>query len=184
MTPLVRPRNPRNIMMIAFLLSCSHQRTKKLTSSSIPSSCTHLLHPPHLSPKMQVLLLGGHGKVALRLTPLLLNRAWHVTSVVRNPDHENEILALGKGRKGKLDVLISSLDQVKSAADAQKILDSVKPDYIVWSAGWFKHACSRTYARNTNNPQEPAAKAAPRLQSRSTKKQQSTSSAHPSPPLA
>lgn len=84
---------------------------------------------------MHVLLLGGHGKIALHLTPLLLNRAWSVTSVVRNADHEAEILALGKGRKGKLDVLISSLDDVKSAADAQKILDTVDPDYVVWSAG-------------------------------------------------
>jgi dTDP-4-dehydrorhamnose reductase len=84
---------------------------------------------------MQVLLLGGHGKVALYLTPLLLNRAWNVTSVVRNPDHETEILALGKGRKGNVNVLISSLADVKSAGDAQQILNSVKPDYVVWSAG-------------------------------------------------
>lgn len=84
---------------------------------------------------MQVLLLGGHGKVALHLTPLLLNRAWNVTSVIRNPDHETEILALGKGRKGNLNVLISSLADVKSAADAQQILNTVMPDYVVWSAG-------------------------------------------------
>lgn len=84
---------------------------------------------------MQVLLLGGHGKVALHLTPLLLNRAWNVTSVVRNPDHESEILALGKGLKGNLNVLISSLENVKSAADAQKIIDTVSPHYVVWSAG-------------------------------------------------
>lgn len=84
---------------------------------------------------MQVLLLGGHGKVALHLTPLLLKRAWNVTSVVRNPDHESEILALGKGLKGKLNVLISSLEDVKSAGDAQKIIDTVSPDYVVWSAG-------------------------------------------------
>lgn len=84
---------------------------------------------------MQVLLLGGHGKVALHLTPLLLNRAWNVTSVVRNPDHEKEILALGQGRKGNLNVLISSLADVKSAADAQEILNKVMPDYVVWSAG-------------------------------------------------
>lgn len=86
---------------------------------------------------MQVLLLGGHGKVALHLTPLLLNRAWSVTSVVRNPDHEKEILALGKGRKGNLKVLISSLADIKSAADAQQILNSVMPDYVVWSAGTY-----------------------------------------------
>ncbi|KAJ6108508.1 hypothetical protein N7523_009831 [Penicillium sp. IBT 18751x] len=84
---------------------------------------------------MQVLLLGGHGKVALHMTPLLLNRAWNVTSVVRNPDHESEILALGKGRKGKIDVLVASLDDVKSVSDAKKILDSVTPDYVIWSAG-------------------------------------------------
>lgn len=84
---------------------------------------------------MQVLLLGGHGKIAMHLTPLLLNRAWNVTSMIRNPDHENEILALGKGRKGKLNVLISSLDDVKTVTDAQKILDTVTPDYVVWSAG-------------------------------------------------
>lgn len=84
---------------------------------------------------MQVLLLGGHGKIALHLTPLLLNRAWNVTSVVRNPDHESEILALGKGRRGNVNVLVSSLEDVKTASDAQKILDSVTPDYVVWSAG-------------------------------------------------
>ncbi|KAJ5242907.1 uncharacterized protein N7469_001234 [Penicillium citrinum] len=84
---------------------------------------------------MQVLLLGGHGKVALHLTPLLLNRAWNVTSVVRNPAHESEILALGKGRKGNLNVLVSSLEDIKTVSDAQKILDTVTPDYVVWSAG-------------------------------------------------
>jgi nucleoside-diphosphate-sugar epimerase len=96
---------------------------------------------------MQVLLLGGHGKVALHLTPLLLNRAWNVTSVIRNPDHEREILALGAGRKGKLNVLLSSLDDVKTDADAKKIIDAVSPDYVVWSAGaGGKGGPERTYA--------------------------------------
>ena len=84
---------------------------------------------------MQVLVLGGHGKVARYLTPLLLDRAWNVTSVVRNPKHEDDIMSLGKGRKGKVNVLVSSLDQVKSASDARKILDTVSLDYVVWSAG-------------------------------------------------
>ncbi|GCB25073.1 hypothetical protein AAWM_07958 [Aspergillus awamori] len=84
---------------------------------------------------MQVLLLGGHGKVALQLTPLLLARSWNVTSVIRNAEHENEILALGKGAKGKLSVLLSSLDDIKSDADAKNVLDRVSPDYVVWSAG-------------------------------------------------
>ncbi|KAB8073467.1 hypothetical protein BDV29DRAFT_175433 [Aspergillus leporis] len=96
---------------------------------------------------MQVLLLGGHGKVALHLTPLLLNRGWNVTSVIRNPEHENEILARGKGTKGKLDVLISSLDDIKSDGDAKKVIDTVSPDYVVWSAGaGGKGGPERTFA--------------------------------------
>ena len=84
---------------------------------------------------MHVLLLGGHGKIALHLTPLLLARAWNVTSVIRNPDHESEIRALGQGKKGSLDVLLSSLDDVKTENDAKSIIDRVQPDYVVWSAG-------------------------------------------------
>ncbi|KAJ5963757.1 uncharacterized protein N7479_003633 [Penicillium vulpinum] len=84
---------------------------------------------------MRVLLLGGHGKVALHLTPLLLNRGWSVTSVIRNPEHESEILDLGHGLKGTVNVLLSSLEDVKSPSDAQKIIDTVTPDYVVWSAG-------------------------------------------------
>ena len=149
---------------------------------------------------MQVLLLGGHGKVALHLTPLLLNRAWSVTSVVRNLDHEKEILALGKGRKGNLKVLISNLADVKSAADAQEILNGVMPDYVVWSAGRSRRPSltfrpehidlptirerhrNQTFQFSKNEPltnsippQAPAAKAAPPPQSPSTKKPQSTS---------
>ncbi|PYH47582.1 uncharacterized protein BP01DRAFT_354788 [Aspergillus saccharolyticus JOP 1030-1] len=96
---------------------------------------------------MQVLLLGGHGKVALHLTPLLLARSWNVTSVIRNPEHESEILALGKGSRGKLNVLLSSLDDVKSEGDAKKVLDAVDPDYVVWSAGaGGKGGPARTHA--------------------------------------
>jgi nucleoside-diphosphate-sugar epimerase len=83
----------------------------------------------------QVLLLGGHGKIALYLTPLLLARSWNVTSVVRNHDHEAEILKLVAGQPGKVSVLVSSLDDVKSVADAQSILDKVRPEVVVWAAG-------------------------------------------------
>jgi hypothetical protein len=83
----------------------------------------------------RVLLLGGHGKVALLMTPHLLSRSWHVTSVVRNPDHEDEIKKLGQDQPGKLDVLVESIENVKSDEQAQKILDKVKPNYVVWSAG-------------------------------------------------
>jgi dTDP-4-dehydrorhamnose reductase len=85
-----------------------------------------------------VLVLGGHGKIALFLQPLLLAKKWNVTSVVRNRDHEAEIVALGKGKAGKIEVLVDSLDDVKEASHAAKVLDQVKPDIVVWSAGKFR----------------------------------------------
>jgi nucleoside-diphosphate-sugar epimerase len=86
-----------------------------------------------MSPR--ILLLGGHGRVSLLLTPKLLARSWDVTSVIRNPDQKAAILSAGANGPGKLDVLVSSIEDVKSEADAQKILDRVKPDWVVWSAG-------------------------------------------------
>lgn len=69
------------------------------------------------------------------MTPKLVSRSWHVTSVIRNPEQTAAILEAGKGGPGKVDVLIESLEDVKSDADAQRILDKVKPDWVVWSAG-------------------------------------------------
>ena len=85
----------------------------------------------------RVLLLGGHGRVSLLMTPLFLSRSWHVTSVIRNPEHTKEIESKGAGLPGKLEVLVDSLDDVKSEQQAQSILDKAKPDWIVWSAGIY-----------------------------------------------
>ena len=78
--------------------------------------------------------------MSLHLTPLLLARSWNVTSLVRNSQHEKEILDLGEGHPGKIDVLVESLEDMKGTADAQKVLDKVKPNIVVWSAG--KEKCS------------------------------------------
>lgn len=82
----------------------------------------------------RVLLLGGHGKIAMKLTPLLTAKSWDVTSVVRNEDHKNEILSLGNG-PGKVDVLVDSLDDVTEESYAKRVLDTVNPSIVVWSAG-------------------------------------------------
>ena len=82
-----------------------------------------------------VLLLGGGGRVAKYLTPMLLAKSWNVTSVVRNPDHKQELLALGQGKPGKVDVLVESLEDMKGVADATEVLQRVKPSIVVWSAG-------------------------------------------------
>jgi nucleoside-diphosphate-sugar epimerase len=82
-----------------------------------------------------VLLLGGHGKVAQYLTPLLLRRSWTVTSIIRNQDQAQALKKLGEDQPGKLEVLVRSLEDVKSDSQAKSLIDEVKPDYIVWSAG-------------------------------------------------
>ena len=82
-----------------------------------------------------ILLIGGHGKVSQILTPLLLARSWNVTSLIRSPDQTSTIEKLGEGQSGKLSVLVSSLEEIKSESDAKKILDQVQPDWVVWSAG-------------------------------------------------
>ena len=85
----------------------------------------------------RVLLLGGHGKVAIFLTPLLLQRSMNVTSVIRDPKQKDEILRLGENTIGSLDVLVESLEDARTPADAKRVLDEVKPDYVIWSAGMF-----------------------------------------------
>ncbi|KAH7018426.1 uncharacterized protein B0I36DRAFT_388639 [Microdochium trichocladiopsis] len=91
--------------------------------------------PPH----HHVLLIGGSGKIAKLLTPLLLQRSWTVTSMIRNPDQVGDLQRLGSGGagggNGKLNVLVRSVEDVKSVGDARSILDEVGADYVVWSAG-------------------------------------------------
>lgn len=93
-----------------------------------------------------VLLLGGHGKVAQLLTPLLLRRSWDVTSVIRSEDQALALqkLAASTARAddhisgedpGKLRVLVRSLEEVKSEGDARRVIEEVGADYVVWSAG-------------------------------------------------
>lgn len=38
-----------------------------------------------------VLIIGGHGKVALRLAPILTSRGDAVTSIIRNPEHTDDV---------------------------------------------------------------------------------------------
>ena len=119
-----------------------------------------------------VLLLGGHGKIALKLTPLLLAKKWNVTSVVRNPDHEQEILQLGQGQPGQVKVLVASLDDVNSTAKASEVLDQVNPDIVVWSAGRSCQEAGALLAEDASTDttsQAPAERVAQRGRKRSTR---------------
>jgi uncharacterized protein YbjT (DUF2867 family) len=44
---------------------------------------------------MDVVIAGGHGKIALRLEPLLAERGDRVRALVRNPDHSADVEAAG-----------------------------------------------------------------------------------------
>lgn len=57
--------------------------------------------------------------------------------MIRKPEQKNAILEAGKKGPGKIEVLIESLEDVKSEGDAKKILEKAKPDWVVWSAGKF-----------------------------------------------
>lgn len=82
-----------------------------------------------------VLVLGGHGKVSQLLTPLLLRKSWTVTSIIRAEEQVSTIQKLGENQQGRLNVLVRSIEDIKSESQAKSILDEVKPDYVVWSAG-------------------------------------------------
>jgi hypothetical protein len=55
--------------------------------------------------------------------------------MIRSADQKPTIEKLGNGQPGKLSVLVSSVADVKSEADASKILEQVKPTWVIWSAG-------------------------------------------------
>ena len=75
---------------------------------------------------MRVIVIGGHGKVARKLTPLLTARGHDVTAVVRNPAHRTDVESDG-ATAAVADVEAmdqQALEQLLTGADA-----------VVWSAG-------------------------------------------------
>ena len=44
-----------------------------------------------------VIIFGGHGKVALHLSRILSDRGYQVSAVFRNPDHTDEVAGTGPG---------------------------------------------------------------------------------------
>lgn len=84
-----------------------------------------------------VLIIGGHGKVALRLAPILTSRGDAVTSVIRNPEHIDDVARTGATARV---ADVSSLDE-------ESLVDLFRGhDAIVWSAGAGGGDPERTYA--------------------------------------
>jgi uncharacterized protein YbjT (DUF2867 family) len=75
---------------------------------------------------VHVVIAGGHGQIALRLTALLAGRGDVVKSVVRNPDHRDDVLIAG-GTPVVLDL------EATTAADLAAQLTGA--DAVVFAAG-------------------------------------------------
>lgn len=85
----------------------------------------------------RVIVFGGHGRIALLLAPLLVARGDEVTSVIRNPDHVDDVEATGAA------ALVADIEQI----DTQAISDLIDGhDVVVWSAGAGGGEPQRTYA--------------------------------------
>ncbi len=85
----------------------------------------------------RVIIVGGHGKVALLAAPLLVADGHDVTSVVRNPDHVADIEATG-ATAAVLDVEHAVTEQIAEVLRGN--------DVVVWSAGAGGGSPERTYA--------------------------------------
>jgi len=75
---------------------------------------------------MQVVIAGGHGKIALQLTRLLSARGDEVRSLIRNRDHEADV------REAGAEAVLCDLE----AADEDAVAECVgRADAVVFAAG-------------------------------------------------
>lgn len=84
-----------------------------------------------------VVIIGGHGKVALLATPMLVKAGHRVTSVVRNPDHAADVTATGSAS------LVADVEKLSVEELTELLLGH---DVVVWSAGAGGGSPERTYA--------------------------------------
>ncbi|KUL28523.1 NAD(P)H-binding protein [Actinoplanes awajinensis] len=85
----------------------------------------------------RVLVMGGHGKVALLALPLLVEAGHEVTAVLRNPEHAADVAETGAKP------LVADVEQLGVEELATLFAGH---DAIVWSAGAGGGSPSRTYA--------------------------------------
>ncbi|MFS0714321.1 NAD(P)H-binding protein [Microbacterium sp. 2P01SA-2] len=85
----------------------------------------------------RILIIGGHGKVALRLEPILAERGDTVTAVIRNRDHEGDVAATG-ATPLVADVESFDVEQLTNLLSGN--------DAVVWAAGAGGGDAARTWA--------------------------------------
>ena len=74
----------------------------------------------------RILIIGGHGKVALLLAPLLTGRGDEVTSLIRNPEHADDVRTTGATP------VVFDVEREDRSTLARVIAGH---DAVVWSAG-------------------------------------------------
>lgn len=85
----------------------------------------------------KTLIIGGHGKVALLLAPLLKEAGAEVTAVIRNAEHIDDVADAG-ATPVMHDVASSSVAELTDLFAGQ--------DVVVWSAGSGGASAETTYA--------------------------------------
>jgi len=85
----------------------------------------------------RIVIVGGHGKIALRLATLLTGAGHEVTSLVRNPDHRDDVTATGAAP------VVADVEKLSTASIGDVIAGH---DVVVWSAGAGGGSPERTYA--------------------------------------
>ena len=86
---------------------------------------------------MRVIVIGGHGKVARKLTPVLTGRGHEVTAVVRRPEQAADVESDGAV------AAVADVDGMDTATLADLLGGH---DAVVWSAGAGGGDPARTYA--------------------------------------
>jgi uncharacterized protein YbjT (DUF2867 family) len=85
----------------------------------------------------RIVVIGGHGKVALHLTRILCERGEEVSSVFRNPDHTDDVVAAGA------EPVVADIETLDTDALAKLLAGH---DAVVFSAGAGGGNPARTYA--------------------------------------
>ena len=85
----------------------------------------------------RILIIGGHGKVALLTERLLADRGDEVDAVIRNPEHAEAVRAAGAN------AVLADIEQLDVDGLAELIAGH---DAVVWSAGAGGGNPERTYA--------------------------------------
>lgn len=85
----------------------------------------------------RIVIVGGHGKVALLLSPILTERGDEVSSIFRNPDHAEEVAVTGAIP------VVADIEQLDTDGLAELVAGH---DAVVFSAGAGGGNPARTYA--------------------------------------